>query len=226
MRVKRTVRLHASLPAYTTTTRADLCRSCAARGTSAVSMEQQLPHPGAQPTGASEQPAPEQQQQQQQASTTSSNAEQLRARVHCFSHQAPDAAVHFQILDLGQQLYIWMGVGDTPRLQNMYLAIQARHVSATCGVCCSVGRRQPGGCHHGGVGRRVSRACATGSSPWCARTHARMRIHRTHPKARRAHCITHASCSAHPRVRSSPRRRWPPSCPTRPPQPQPAFHSG
>jgi hypothetical protein len=52
----------------------------------------------------------------------------MRSRIHCFTEQAPDAAIHFQIIDLGLQLYIWVAVGGA-KLQNMYLAIQSKQVS-------------------------------------------------------------------------------------------------
>lgn len=60
----------------------------------------------------------------------------MRAVVHCFTERAPDAVIHFQLIDLGQQLYIWVGVGGA-KLQNMYLAIQSKQV-CRC-VCCSGG---------------------------------------------------------------------------------------
>eukprot|EP00878_Enallax_costatus_P007930 GHUV01008295.1.p1 GENE.GHUV01008295.1~~GHUV01008295.1.p1 ORF type:complete len:162 (+),score=52.51 GHUV01008295.1:149-634(+) len=48
-----------------------------------------------------------------------------KARMRCFSEIAPDATVHFQILDLGQQLFVWVAVGGA-KFQNLYLAIQNR----------------------------------------------------------------------------------------------------
>lgn len=65
---------------------------------------------------------------QQEQPSTSSDTAALAGRVHCFTEQAPDAVIHFQIMDLGQQLYIWIAVGGA-KLQNMYLAIQSRTVS-------------------------------------------------------------------------------------------------
>lgn len=50
-----------------------------------------------------------------------------KARMRCFSEAAPDATVHCQIIDLGQQIFVWMAVGGA-KLQNMYLAIQNRLV--------------------------------------------------------------------------------------------------
>jgi len=50
-----------------------------------------------------------------------------RARVHCFTEGAPDATIHIQLIDLGLQLYVWVGVGGA-KFQNMYLAIQSRTV--------------------------------------------------------------------------------------------------
>lgn len=59
------------------------------------------------------------------------------ARVHCFAEDAPDATLHFQIIDLGQQLFVWVAVGGA-KLQNLFLAIQARQVrAAAVGVCGS-----------------------------------------------------------------------------------------
>lgn len=54
-----------------------------------------------------------------------------KARMRCFTEVAPDATIHFQILDLGQQLYVWVAVGGA-KLQNLYLAIQSRLVGASC----------------------------------------------------------------------------------------------
>lgn len=57
----------------------------------------------------------------------SSSTAGMRSHVHCFTEQAPDATIHFQIIDLGLQLYIWVAVGGA-KLQNMYLAIQSKQV--------------------------------------------------------------------------------------------------
>jgi hypothetical protein len=60
-------------------------------------------------------------------SSSSDSLAGLRARVHCFTEQAPDATIQFQIIDLGLQVYIWVAVGGA-KLQNMYLAIQSKQV--------------------------------------------------------------------------------------------------
>lgn len=59
------------------------------------------------------------------AGDSSSSSATTLSRIHCFSEQAPDATLHFQIIDLGLQLYIWVAVGGA-KLQNMYLAIQSK----------------------------------------------------------------------------------------------------
>jgi len=64
------------------------------------------------------------------SSSSGDPSSSLRARVHCFSEQAPDATIQFQIIDLGLQLYIWVAVGGA-KLQNLYLAIQSKQVSHT-----------------------------------------------------------------------------------------------
>lgn len=51
------------------------------------------------------------------------------ARMRCFVESAPDATIYFQVVDLGQQVYVWIAVGGA-KLQNMYLAIQSRQVRA------------------------------------------------------------------------------------------------
>ncbi|KAF6263446.1 hypothetical protein COO60DRAFT_1489739 [Scenedesmus sp. NREL 46B-D3] len=48
-----------------------------------------------------------------------------KANVRCFTEAAPDATLYFQIIDLGQQLYVWVSVGGA-KFQNLYLAIQSR----------------------------------------------------------------------------------------------------
>lgn len=73
-------------------------------------------------------------------SSSSSATTSTRSRIHCFTEQAPDATIHFQIIDLGLQLYIWVAVGGA-KLQNMYLAIQSKQVLLrlvcvrTCSCC-------------------------------------------------------------------------------------------
>lgn len=43
----------------------------------------------------------------------------------CFSLETDSAILHFQIIDLGQQLYVWLSSGDA-KLSNMSLAINSR----------------------------------------------------------------------------------------------------
>lgn len=50
-----------------------------------------------------------------------------KTRMRCFTEDAPDATMHFQIMDLGQQIFVWVAVGGA-KLQNMYLAIQSKLV--------------------------------------------------------------------------------------------------
>lgn len=64
-------------------------------------------------------------------------ADHPHANIRCFTEVAPDATIHFQIIDLGQQLYIWVAVGGA-KFQNLYLAIQSRLVGATY-TLCSIG---------------------------------------------------------------------------------------
>lgn len=47
--------------------------------------------------------------------------------VRCFSEVTPDAKLHFQVIDLGRQLYVW--VGTQPKLANMFFAIKSPAVS-------------------------------------------------------------------------------------------------
>ncbi|KAL6749888.1 hypothetical protein V8C86DRAFT_2828868 [Haematococcus lacustris] len=41
----------------------------------------------------------------------------------CFTECLPEATVHFQLIDMGRQLYIWAGVGR-PSLSAMCMAIK------------------------------------------------------------------------------------------------------
>ena len=62
------------------------------------------------------------------AASSSSNGisgERPPLQTRCFSHATPEATLHFQIVDLGRQVYVWIGVGE-PKLPNLYFAIQAR----------------------------------------------------------------------------------------------------
>lgn len=45
----------------------------------------------------------------------------------CFSESGPDGAVHFQIVNLGRQLYVWLSAGST-QLGNLSMATQTRMV--------------------------------------------------------------------------------------------------
>lgn len=46
---------------------------------------------------------------------------------HCFSEECDDVPVHFQLLLLAQQVYIWVALG-APRLGNLTLAMPTRLV--------------------------------------------------------------------------------------------------
>jgi hypothetical protein len=52
-----------------------------------------------------------------------------KASIRCFAESAPDATLYFQVIDLGQQVYVWVSVGGA-KFQNLYLAIQSRMVSS------------------------------------------------------------------------------------------------
>lgn len=47
--------------------------------------------------------------------------------VRCFTEVTPEAAILFQVVDLGRQIYVWTGVGGA-KLQNLYLAIASQTV--------------------------------------------------------------------------------------------------
>jgi hypothetical protein len=51
-----------------------------------------------------------------------------KANIRCFTEAAPDTTLYFQVIDLGQQVYVWVSVGGA-KFQNLYLAIQSRMVS-------------------------------------------------------------------------------------------------
>ncbi|WIA36886.1 hypothetical protein OEZ86_008134 [Tetradesmus obliquus] len=48
-----------------------------------------------------------------------------KANIRCFTEAAPDATLFFQVIDLGQQVYVWVSVGGA-KFSNLYLAIQSR----------------------------------------------------------------------------------------------------
>lgn len=81
----------------------------------------------------------------QLGSSSSDPVAGMKARVNCFTEQAPDATIQFQIIDLGLQVYIWVAVGGA-KLQNMFLAIQSKQVCcrlaagllSSCRVACSL----------------------------------------------------------------------------------------
>jgi hypothetical protein len=73
----------------------------------------------------------------QLSSSSSDPLADLKARVHCFTEQAPDATIQFQIIDLGLQVYIWVAVGGA-KLQNMYLAIQSKQVCCELPLACCI----------------------------------------------------------------------------------------
>ena len=45
----------------------------------------------------------------------------------CFSEETPDATIYFQIVDLGRQLFIWIGAGGA-KMNNLFMAIQTHTV--------------------------------------------------------------------------------------------------
>lgn len=49
-------------------------------------------------------------------------------RQHTFTETTPDATLHFQILDIGRQIYVWMSTG-TPSLSQLAFGIQTQAVS-------------------------------------------------------------------------------------------------
>jgi len=48
-----------------------------------------------------------------------------RPSLHCFHETTPEAVIHFQLINLGRQIYIWISVGS-PKLDNLYFAIQSK----------------------------------------------------------------------------------------------------
>ena len=54
-------------------------------------------------------------EEQQQPTTTSSAG----IRCHSFQGQCMDLPVHFQVLDLGRQLYVWVGTGSAAQAASM-----------------------------------------------------------------------------------------------------------
>jgi hypothetical protein len=65
------------------------------------------------------------------AAAAAAPAAAAKANIRCFTEAAPDATLFFQIIDLGQQVYVWVSVGGA-KFQNLYLAIQSRMVSPMC----------------------------------------------------------------------------------------------
>ena len=58
---------------------------------------------------------------------------QPSVRVRTLTETPPgEAPMHFQIVDLGRQYYVWVGTG-TPKLGNLHLAIQSSVVSGDGG---------------------------------------------------------------------------------------------
>jgi hypothetical protein len=49
-------------------------------------------------------------------------------RQHTFTETTPDATLHFQILDIGRQIYVWMSTGTTS-LSQLAFGIQTQVVS-------------------------------------------------------------------------------------------------
>ncbi len=53
--------------------------------------------------------------------------EPVPLRQRCFSEAGPDGVVHFQIVDLRRQLFVWVSVGSAD-LGNLCMATQTRMV--------------------------------------------------------------------------------------------------
>ncbi|DBA66724.1 TPA: hypothetical protein ACH3X2_001873 [Trebouxia sp. C0005] len=51
--------------------------------------------------------------------------EPVQLRQRCFSEAGPDGVVHFQIVDLRRQLFVWVSAGST-ELGNLSMATQTR----------------------------------------------------------------------------------------------------
>ncbi len=60
----------------------------------------------------------------------------------CFTEVTPEATIHFQVVDLGRQVYVWISSG-APNLSNLSFAIQSSAVSAAavCNGRCVGGTR-------------------------------------------------------------------------------------
>jgi hypothetical protein len=54
----------------------------------------------------------------------------------CFSENFPEGTIHFQVLDLGRQVFVWLSVGS-PKLSNMFLAIDSPQVRGRATHCCA-----------------------------------------------------------------------------------------
>ena len=49
--------------------------------------------------------------------------------MRCFSEHTPESTIHFQVVDLGRQVYVWVGDGGPPKLGNLYTALKGPAVS-------------------------------------------------------------------------------------------------
>lgn len=58
--------------------------------------------------------------------------DQLGTSSRCFTEVTPEAAIHFQVVDLGRQIYVWIGVG-TAKLGELYFAIKSAAVRLGAG---------------------------------------------------------------------------------------------
>jgi hypothetical protein len=59
--------------------------------------------------------------------------------LHCFSEEILDTQVHFQVIDLGRQLYVWAGTGEA-RMGALCLAAAPAGAGSHCfilGLLCS-----------------------------------------------------------------------------------------
>ena len=55
--------------------------------------------------------------------------ERSQLQQRCFSEQSPDGVVHFQVVNFGRQLFVWLSVGSE-QLGQLCMATQTRMVRA------------------------------------------------------------------------------------------------
>lgn len=54
-----------------------------------------------------------------------------------FTLDSHEATIHFQIVDLGRQYYVWISASG-PKMSNLYLAIKTPAVGGMHGVPCTI----------------------------------------------------------------------------------------